>query len=151
MQVSGGRLVTSALAAFAAGVTFMGCGGADKRPPADTKAPATVAADQRSIIGTVEALQTASRSGDGQGVCVDIFTVRLVRSIEAAANRACAKEIEHTLVSPDAEVSISRDIHVAGARATATILERNGNLSELFLVKQDGRWRIDRVVPRKAG
>ena len=150
MQVSGGRVGTSALAAFAAGVALVACGGSDKSPAANTKAPATVAGNQRGIIGTVAALQTASRAGDSQGICADIFTVQLVHSIEAAAKRSCVKEIKHTLVSPNAEISISRDIQVAGPRATATIRERNGKLSKLFLLKQDGRWRIDRVVPSKA-
>jgi hypothetical protein len=150
MQVSGGRIGTSALAAFAAALALVGCGGSDKRPPAKTKAPATVAGDERGIIGTVEALQTASREGDSQSICADIFTVQLVHSIEAAAKRTCVKEIKHTLVSPDAQISVSRDIQVTGVRATATIRERNGNLSKLFLLKQEGRWRVDRVVPHKA-
>ena len=150
MQVSGGPLGTSALAAFAAGIALMGCGGSEKRPPAPTKAPAAVAGDERGVVGTVDALQTASRKGDGKSICADLFTVALVHSIEASANHSCAKEVEHTLVSPDAEISVSRDIRVTGSRATATIHERNGNLSKLFLLKQGGDWRIDRVVPQKA-
>jgi hypothetical protein len=150
MQVSGGRLGKSAFAALAAGIALVGCGGSDVRPPANTKAPATVAGDERGIIGTVEALQAASREGDSQSICAEIFTVQLVHSIETAAKRTCVKEIKHTLVSPDAEISVSRDIQVSGIRATATIRERNGTLSKLFLLKQGGHWRIDRVVPRKA-
>ena len=31
--------------------------------------------------------------------------------------------------------------------ATATVEEANGNVSNVFLVKQDGRWRIRGVTP----
>jgi hypothetical protein len=138
------------LAVFLAAITLTGCGGSDKGSAAKPKTPATVSGDQRSILGTVDALQTASRKGDARSICADIFTAQLVHSIATAAKRSCVKEVTRTLVSPDAEISLGRDIQVTGARATATIRERNSNVSKLFLLKQDGRWRIDRVVAQKA-
>jgi hypothetical protein len=55
------------------------------------------------------------------------------------------------LFAPDAEISVSRDIEIAGRRGTATVQEQNGNVSELSFVKQDAQWRIDRVTPQKTG
>ena len=143
------RLVPPALAVLAMSIPLAGCGGSDPETPAKQAAPTTVSGDQRGILGTVEALQKASRSGDGKGICTDIFTAQLVRSIETSAKRSCVKEVSDTLVSPDAAISVGRDIEVAGARATATIREQNSNVSKLFLLKQDGEWRIDRVVAQK--
>ncbi len=149
MQIPARRLVTPTLAVLAASVPLAGCGGSDKETPTEQKAPATASGDQRGILGTVEALQTASRTNDGQGICTDIFTAQLVRSIETTAKRSCVKEVSDTLVSPDAAVSVGRDIKVSGLHATATIREQNNNVSKLFLLKQDGEWRIDRVVAQK--
>ncbi len=145
MQIPARRLVTPALAVLAASIPLAGCGGSDKAPPT----PTTVSGDQRGILGTVEALQVASRNNDGRGICSDIFTAQLVRSIETTAKRSCVKEVSDTLVSPDAAISVGRDIEVTGSRATATIREQNSNVSKLFLLKQAGEWRIDRVVAQK--
>jgi hypothetical protein len=126
-----------------------GCGGSDEETSTRDKAPAAASGDQRGILGTIDALQTASRNGDGEGICTEIFTVQLVRSIETTAKRSCVKEVTATLLSPNAEISVGRDIAITGKRATATILEQNSNVSKLFLLKQDGEWRIDRVVAQK--
>jgi len=149
MQIPARRLVTPALAVLAVSILLAGCGDSDKETPTERKAPTTVSGDQRGILGTVEALQTASRNDDGQGICTDIFTAQLVRSIETTAKRSCVKEVSDTLVSPDAAISVGRDIEVTGSRATATIREQNSNVSKLFLLKQAGQWRIDRVVAQK--
>ena len=149
MQIPARRVVTPALAVLAASIPLAGCGGSDEETPTKKAAPTTVSGDQRGILGTVEALQTASRTNDGQGICSELFTAQLVRSIETAAKRSCVKEVSDTLVSPDAAISVGRDIQVTGVRATATIREQNSNVSKLFLLKQDGEWRIDRVVAQK--
>jgi hypothetical protein len=146
MQIARWRTMTPGLAVLAAAIALTGCGGSDKAQ----KAPATVSGDQRGILGTVDALQTASRSGDAQRICADIFTATLVHSIKTAAKHSCVKEVTDTLISPDAEISVGRDIKVTGVRATATIREHNSNLSKLFLLKQAGQWRIDRVVAQDA-
>jgi len=130
-------------------IALAGCGGDEKEPSAQK--PATVSGDQRSILATIDTLQTASREGDGDQVCDDVFTPELTKSIEEAAEQSCAKEVRQRLFAPDAEISVSRDIKVAGRRGTAVVQEQNGNVSELSFVKQDARWRIDRVTPQKSG
>src|SRR3954463_12753309 len=84
-------------------------GGADGRAPPQ-KPP--VRADERAILGTVDALQSASRRGDGAAICREIFTLRLARSIAAAAKRSCAAEVRRTLLSPDSSISIQRGVRV---------------------------------------
>jgi len=138
------RLVVVAVAALA------GCGSSDNERSAQKPSP-SVSGDQRSILGVVDELQTASREGDGETVCSELFTPRLVRSIEEAAQQSCAKEVRQRLFSPDAEISVGRDIKVTGRRGAAVIREQNGNVSKLSLVQQNARWRIDRVTPQKSG
>ena len=51
------------------------------------------------------------------------------------------------LFSADAQIEVqSVDVQNA-SNATATVEEANGNVSNVFLVKQDGRWRIRSVTP----
>jgi hypothetical protein len=137
------------LAIVAAIAAIAGCGGSDEKP-ATAKAPsASVSGNQRSILATVDALQTASRKGDGQKVCADLFTPQLAKSVEAAAKRSCAQEVRRSMFTPDAELSVGRNIDVTGDRGTAVIQEQNGNVSKLSFVKQSGQWRIARVTPQK--
>ena len=142
----GPRLVLlTAVAALA------GCGGSSDEPGSTPQPSAAVRGDQRTILATVDALQVASRKGDGETVCAELFTPALVKSVEAAANRSCAREVRQRLFSRDAALSVSRDIKVAGDRGTAIVREQNGNVSKLSMLKHDTRWRIDRVTAQNPG
>jgi hypothetical protein len=138
--------LTPSLVLLSAAGLLAGCGSSS-----DEKAAPTVSGGERGILATVDQLQTASRAGDGKRICSDMFTHRLVASIETSAGRSCAKEVRARLFSPDEEIAVGRDIRVEGSKATATIREQNGNVSKLFMVKQTGRWRIDRVQPVQKG
>jgi hypothetical protein len=137
-----------AAAAFAA-LALAGCGGQDE-PSAAPDAKAPVQSDQRAILDTIDALQSAGRRGDGRTICERLFTVRLARSVQAAAKRSCAEEVRGSLGSPSEAISVRRDIRIAKGTASATISEQNGAVSTLHLVEQAGRWRIDRVLPRSS-
>ena len=127
---------------LAAAASFAGCGGSDKKDQAPT-----VSSEQRAVLGTIDALQAASRSGNARKICQEIFTPALADSIRQASKRSCEKEVSATLVTPDAELSVARQIDIRGPRATATVREQNGNTSKVFLVKQAGQWRIRGVQP----
>jgi hypothetical protein len=137
-------------------VGLAGCGSSDNGSPSAPKASApkpvqAVTVSERGILATVDALQTASRKGDGRAVCVDLFTPQLVKSVEATAKRSCAKEVRKRMFAPDAEISVGRDIKVTGDRGIAVVREQNGNVSKLSLVRQSAQWRIDGVRPEKSG
>jgi len=125
-----------------------GCG--DDEPAAPQQSSPSVSGGQRGVLETIDALQTASRKGDGDTICGDIFTAKLARSVEAAAKRSCAEEVREQLFSPKAEISVGRDIKVNGDEATATVREQNGQVSKLFMIRHQGRWQVDRVVPQRA-
>jgi UDP-N-acetylenolpyruvoylglucosamine reductase len=135
------RSLKLALAGLCVAAFLPGCGGSD-----DNKTTGAVQGDQRGILATVDALQTASHAGDGGKICTSVFTKSLVRSIEKAAKRSCAAEVKENLFKPGASISADRNITVKGAAGTAVIREQNGNVSTLHLVKQARAWRIDRVT-----
>jgi hypothetical protein len=125
--------------------TLPGCGGSDDQQTTTS----AVGDDQRGILATVDALQSASRDGDGAKVCSSVFTKSLARSIDRAAKRGCAAEVRENLFKPSESISVQRNITVAGNTGSAVIREQNGNVSTLHLVKQAGTWRIDRVTPQR--
>lgn len=138
------RPLTMPLAGLLVTAVLAGCGGSD-----DKQTTTAGADDQRGILATIDALQTASHAGDGAKVCSTVFTKSLVHSIEQASTRGCATEVREKLFRPEGSISVSRDITVTGDAATAVIREQNGNVSTLHLVRQSGTWRIDRVTPSR--
>src|SRR4051812_6873621 len=97
------RILNGLLAALAAATVVAACGDSD----GEQKAPA-VSGEQRAIVSTIDALQSASRQGDAGRICNEIFTETLARSIRRASRRSCEREVRETLTSPDAQISVRR-------------------------------------------
>jgi hypothetical protein len=93
-------------------------------------------------------LQTASREGDGERICNQIFTPKLSNLVTASSTSgSCATEVKSKLFSPDAQIEVE-SVNVADeSNATAVVKEANGNTSTVFLVRQSGVWRIRSVTP----
>lgn len=146
----GHGLLRSNVAALALVVAaaVAGCGGSDDDAEEEQEPP-QISGDQRGILGTIDSLESASRSGDADQICEEIFTESLARSIRRASGHSCQAEVRDTLMSPGAQFSVSRKIEINGPRATATIRERDGDLSIVRLVKEGGSWRIEGVTPKK--
>jgi hypothetical protein len=141
------RLVLAVSTVAVAAITGA-CGGSDAKEKATTSKPARAASSQqRSVVATIDELQQAAQHGNAGRICGEIFTQKLAQSIKAAAKRSCATEVRERLLTPRERISVGRDIRVNGDHATAVIREQNGNTSTLFLVKQGGRWKIERLRP----
>ena len=127
---------------FAAAVLVMvvaGCGDESKDNDTD---------DVKAVAQVMTSLDVASRAGDGKRICSQLFTPKLAKSVSSASSSGnCATEVKANLFASDAKLSI-KNIEVPDAvNATATVKESSGNRSTVFLVKQDGRWRIRSVTP----
>jgi hypothetical protein len=132
------------VAAVAVAAAMAGCGGGassdQKTTGADT---ATKAADNAAVAQVLADLQSASRAGQGNRICTQIFTPKLADSVTvSAASGSCAKEVKKKLFSRKAEIVVQNLTVPNAANATATVKEANGNVSTVFLVRQSGRWRI---------
>ena len=141
------RRVLTAVSAGVVAATAAACGGGSDRKSTSTTATPAASSEQRSVVATIDQLQQATQQGDAKKICNEIFSESLARSIKTAAKRSCATEVRERLITPHERISVGRDIRVSGDRATAVIREQNGNTSTLFLVKQGGRWRIERLRP----
>src|SRR4051794_35435036 len=107
--------------------------------------------DSDAVKGVLTDLQSASQEGDGTRICDELFTPKLAALISHSAKSGnCATEVKAKLFSPKAEIDVESVDVPDGANATATVKEANGNVSKVFLVKQDGQWRIRSVTPAAA-
>jgi hypothetical protein len=106
------------------------------------------ATDEKEVTRVMSDLQTASRAGDGQRICGQIFTPKLANSVTKASKSGnCATEVKKKLFSPRVKITVEHVDVQNPANATATVKEAKGNRSSVFLVKQSGRWRIRSVQP----
>jgi hypothetical protein len=104
--------------------------------------------DEDAVRGVLSDLQSASREGDGQRICSEIFTPKLAALVAASSDtRSCAAEVNGELFSPEAQIEVQTVEVPDESNATATVEEANGNVSTVYLVKQDGQWRIRSVTP----
>ena len=135
-------LATAAAVAVAAAMA--GCGGGASGDQNTTGADTAIkAADNTAVTQVLADLQSASRAGQGNRICTQIFTPKLADSVTvSAASGSCAKEVKKKLFSRNAQIVVQNVTVPNAANATATVKEANGNVSTVFLVKQSGRWRI---------
>jgi len=104
--------------------------------------------DSDAVNQVLTDLQSASRDGDGSRICDEIFTPKLAASVSRnAKSGSCATEVKAKLFSPKAQIDVETIAVPNESNATATVKEANGNVSKVFLVKQDGHWRIRGVTP----
>jgi hypothetical protein len=104
--------------------------------------------DKDAVRQVLTDLQTASREGDGERICDQIFTPKLSNLVTSSSTSgSCATEVREKLFSRDAQIEVESVVVPDESNATATVVEANGNTSTVFLVKQSGRWRIRSVTP----
>ena len=103
--------------------------------------------DEDAVQQVMSDLESASREGDAARICEQIFTPKLVAAISRSSVGSCAAEVEAQLFAPDAEITVDTVTVSDGSNAEANVTEANGNVSRVFLVKQDGEWRIRSVTP----
>ena len=130
-----------ATALLMASALMGGCEGDDSEGPNAQR----FEGQKKPVAAVVDALQEASRTGDAARICEEIFTERLAAEVARETGGSCGKRAERQLLSSDATFGV-RDLRVQTAEATATVRERNNNLTRLLLVKQDGTWRIDDIA-----
>ena len=108
----------------------------------------SAASDQDAVKQVMTDLQTASRDGDGERICNQIFTPKLSNAItKSSASGSCATEVKDKLFSPSTTIEVENVNVTDESNATVTVKEANGNTSTVFLVKQSGLWRIRSVTP----
>jgi hypothetical protein len=106
------------------------------------------ASDEDAVRQVMTDLQTASRDGDGDRICNQIFTPKLSASItRSSASGSCATEVKANLFSRNATIEVETVDVQDESNATVIVKEANGNTSKVFVAKQDGRWRIRGVTP----
>ncbi len=119
--------VTKNFVPVLARVALAGCGGGSGGQGG--------AKDEDAVRSVVADLQAASRAGDGNQICNQIFTPKLADSVTSASKSgSCAKEVKKNLFSPQVRIVVE-DVEVADpANATATVKEKTGKTSNVSFV-----------------
>ena len=128
-------------AAVAVTLTLAGCGGDDA---AEGKNAKNFSGDQKEVAQVIDDLAAASREGDVERICTEIFTPALAETIGKSTGTSCSALVEKQLVRKDEEIVI-RKLAVQTPNAEAEVREQDGKVSRLTLFKEDGVWRIDGV------
>ena len=128
------RLRHHLLAAALAATVLAGCGGSDSSSD-----------DEGAVREVIAELTTASRAGDGDKICNELFSPLLKQSITDASKRPCAREVSEKLFSEKAEFDV-KDVEVNEAQATASVTDQFDKTSVLTLVKQEEKWLISGVT-----
>jgi len=115
-----------------------GCGGSSGQSAQEEAAVRAVMAD----------LQSSARRGDSGHICNKIFTPKLADSVaHASKTGSCAKEVKKKLFIPRETVTVKSVEVTDPASAKAVIDEQTGRSSNVFLVKQSGKWRVRGIRP----
>jgi hypothetical protein len=134
--VDGLRRMTTA--GVLAAAVLAGCGGGSD----DSR----FSGDELAVAEAIEALEQASREGNAERICNELFTDRFVREISrTTGGQSCLQRVRTRFLADDADLQI-RSIQVAGGRATAVVREQNGNRTRLTLLRQSDEWRVDGIA-----
>jgi hypothetical protein len=100
--------------------------------------------DSADVAAVVDRLQDYAREGDSSKVCSDLMTPQLAAYIARSYDTTCARRVGEQLGSNGTTITVRR-LEVEGPLASATVVERNRNVTGLAFVKRDGKWRISRI------
>jgi hypothetical protein len=129
-----------ALLALSAALAAGGCGGSDGDGTDQRPGPET------SVRKALSDLQAAAVAGDGKRICTEIFTPKLADSVTSSSKSgSCATEVRRNLFSPTTRLTVQSVAVADEANATAKVKEASGETSNVFFVRQSGRWRIRSV------
>lgn len=137
-------VVTKCAVPLLAVIVLASCGG-------NASPPAGGGNDESAVRAVIADLQAASRAGDGNRICNQIFTPKLADSVTSESrSKSCAKEVREKLFSPHARIT-AESVNVSDpTSALAIVKEQNGKTSRMDLVKQSGRWRVRGVQPAQS-
>ena len=112
------------------------CGGDDDEGESD---------DQVAVAAVVEELESASKEGDGQKICDELFTENLAISVQRASGKSCAEEVSDNVAADDASFEIE-NLQVNGDNANAQLVDQRDERSDVLFQRENGEWRIARIA-----
>jgi hypothetical protein len=99
--------------------------------------------ESKDVAAVIDHLMEASRSGDTQEICGEVFSTELAQRL-ARESGSCAERVESDLVADDAEF-LAEQIDVSGETAAAQVAQQDGGRFLLRFEREDGDWRIARI------
>jgi hypothetical protein len=103
-------------------------------------------AQEKDLRGKISVLTEASKQGDGNKICDELFTPSLKESVSNASGRPCSAEVTDKLFSPKATFSVTQ-LTLNGDNASARVVDQFKKTSLIVFVKRDDDWKIAGVIP----
>lgn len=101
--------------------------------------------DEGKIRDVVEELEAASRDGNGERICSELFTENLAISIQRAARQPCSDEVAENVASESAKFTLAA-LKVTGDKATAQLVDGEERRSDVLFERAGESWRIARIA-----
>lgn len=126
------RVATPCMAFTLMAGTIAGCGSGGQT------------SSEQQVTKVVHNLQTLSRSGKADQICTQIFTSAEAQAIARHSGVSCAEQVRRQLVSASTTFTV-KSVRIKGHHALVSVVEGNGNHTGLYLIQQNGAWRINAV------
>ena len=137
-----GTLHRRSLLAACAALALAGCGGGDDPDPRNNAE--RFEGDERQVAEVVDRLGEAAREGDTRTICEDLVTAEMQTRVRDASGTSCAQEFEENIVGAETTFEVE-SIEVGPDEATAVVVDQQDRRSRLFMVRDQGEWRITRI------
>jgi hypothetical protein len=99
-------------------------------------------------------LSAASRDGDGQRICSQVFAAALAENVKRASKHSCATEVKQNLPADGYDLSVD-NLKVNGATATVDVTVspsdavlvpgQTDDKLVIFFSKEGDSWRVLRI------
>ena len=130
------------LAAATGGLLLIGaCGGGDDGPNAKR-----FDGQQKDVAAVIDDLQSASRAGEPERICEEVFTKELASTIKRETGVECTKRVGQQLVDEKATYK-AEGVRLDGDdRAVVNVTDAAGTRSVLYMTKAGDDWRIAQIA-----
>ena len=133
-----------ACAALSGAALAAGCGGNDD-PPSNAD---RYEGEEAEVAGVVDDFVDATRDGDWERVCDQVFDESLTKNIESESGQSCPSEVEENLSEDQEDYELEVDsIDLQDAVARVAVTDQDDRQSVLVIQQADSGWRIARVTP----
>ena len=102
--------------------------------------------ESKDVAAVIDDLQAASREGDPERICDEVFAPSLSKAIRTETGTSCPKRVRALLVSKDATFKVEGVRMDGKKKAIANVSDKAGARSVLYMSETDDGWRIARIA-----
>ena len=102
---------------------------------------------EKTVAHTIAGLQSAVTAGEQKKICTEILSASVVSSL--GGTKGCEAAIKEQVTEIDGTEADVKSVQVNGTTATAEVKStysgKKGQLSQVTLVEEGGKWKVSAV------